>query len=29
MKLPGSPDVFSKGAATTEQMTDAVIKKLK
>jgi 3-isopropylmalate dehydrogenase len=29
MKLPGNPDVFSKGAATTEQMTDAIIAKLK
>jgi 3-isopropylmalate dehydrogenase len=29
MKLPGNPDVFSKGAATTEQITDAIIKKLK
>ena len=29
MKLSGSPDVFSKGAATTEQMTDAIIEKLK
>jgi 3-isopropylmalate dehydrogenase len=28
MKLTGSQDVFSKGAATTEQMTDAIIKKL-
>jgi 3-isopropylmalate dehydrogenase len=28
MKLPGNPDVFSKGAATTEQMTDAIIAKL-
>ena len=29
MKLPGNPDVFSKGAATTEKMTDAIIAKLK
>lgn len=29
MKLPGSPDVIDKGAASTEQMTDAVIEKLK
>jgi 3-isopropylmalate dehydrogenase len=29
LKLTGSPDVFSKGAATTEQMTDAIIAKLK
>ena len=29
MKLPGKPDVFSKGAATTQQMTDAIIAKLK
>jgi len=28
MKLPGNPDVFSKGAVTTEQMTDAIIAKL-
>jgi len=25
MKLTGGPDVFRKGAATTTQMTDAVI----
>ena len=25
MKLAGGPDVFSKGAATTQQMTDAII----
>ena len=29
LKLTGNPDVFSKGAATTEQMTDAIIIKLK
>jgi 3-isopropylmalate dehydrogenase len=28
LKLKGSADVFEKGAATTQQMTDAVIKKL-
>jgi 3-isopropylmalate dehydrogenase len=28
MKLKGGDDVFSKGAATTQQMTDAVISKL-
>jgi isocitrate/isopropylmalate dehydrogenase len=28
MKLPGKPDVFSKGAVTTQQMTDAVINKM-
>lgn len=28
MKLKGGPDVFTKGAATTQQMTDAVISKL-
>jgi 3-isopropylmalate dehydrogenase len=28
MKLVGGPDVFEKGAATTEEMTDAVIAKL-
>jgi 3-isopropylmalate dehydrogenase len=28
MKLPGSPDVISKGAATTAQMADAIIEKL-
>ena len=29
MKLSGSPDVVDKGAASTEQMTDAIIEKLK
>ncbi len=29
LKLRGGPDVFSKGAATTQQMTDEIIKKLK
>jgi len=29
MKLSGSPDVVDKGAASTEQMADAVISKLK
>jgi 3-isopropylmalate dehydrogenase len=29
MKLSGTPDVFSKGAATTQQMGDAIIEKLK
>jgi 3-isopropylmalate dehydrogenase len=29
MKLPGNPDVFSKGAVTTQQMADAIIAKLK
>jgi isocitrate dehydrogenase (NAD+) len=29
MKLPGKPDAFSKGAATTQQMADAIISKLK
>jgi 3-isopropylmalate dehydrogenase len=29
MKLTGNQDVFTKGAATTEQMTDAIITKLK
>ncbi len=29
MKLPGKPDAFSKGAATTQQMTDAIIAKMK
>jgi 3-isopropylmalate dehydrogenase len=28
MKLRGGPDVFSKGACTTQQMTDEVIAKL-
>ncbi len=28
LRLPGGPDVFDKGAATTTQMTDAVIAKL-
>jgi isocitrate dehydrogenase (NAD+) len=28
LKLTGGPDVFKKGAATTQQMTDAVIAKL-
>jgi isocitrate dehydrogenase (NAD+) len=28
MKLKGGPDVFSKGACTTQQMTDAIISKL-
>jgi len=28
MKLPGTPDVFSKGAATTQEMGDAIIAKL-
>ncbi len=28
MKLPGKPDVFDKGAATTQEMADAVIAKL-
>lgn len=28
-KLPGSPDVLEKGAASTQQMTDAIISKLK
>lgn len=28
MKLKGGPDVFEKGAATTQQMTDAVIGKM-
>jgi 3-isopropylmalate dehydrogenase len=28
MKLPGGPDVISKGAATTTQVTDAIIAKL-
>ena len=25
LKLPGTPDAFSKGAATTRQMADAII----
>ena len=29
MKLRGGPDVFEKGACTTQEMTDAVISKLK
>jgi len=29
MKLPGKPDAISKGAASTSQMADAVIAKLK
>ena len=29
MKLPGTPDAVSKGAASTGQMTDAIIAKLK
>ncbi|NWF89078.1 MAG: isocitrate/isopropylmalate dehydrogenase family protein [Ignavibacteriaceae bacterium] len=28
MKLRGGPDVFSKGACTTQQMTDAIIEKI-
>jgi 3-isopropylmalate dehydrogenase len=28
MRLPGGPDVFAKGAATTRQMTDAIIARL-
>ncbi len=28
MKLPGNPDAFSKGAANTEQMTEAIIGKI-
>ena len=28
MKLPGKPDVFDKGAVTTQQMADAIIGKL-
>jgi 3-isopropylmalate dehydrogenase len=28
MKLPGTPEAFSKGAATTQQMADAIIAKL-
>jgi len=29
LKLPGTPDAFSKGAANTQQVTDAIIAKLK
>ena len=29
LRLPGGPDVFKKGAASTKQMTDAIIAKLK
>ena len=29
LKLKGGPDVFSKGACTTQQMTDEIIRKLK
>ena len=28
MKLTGSPDVLKKGAASTEQVTDAIMEKL-
>ncbi len=28
MRIPGGPDVVSKGAATTSQMTDAILSKL-
>lgn len=28
LRLPGGPDVFAKGAATTQQMTDAILAKL-
>lgn len=28
LRLPGGPDVFSQGACTTQQMTDAIIAKL-
>ena len=28
MRIPGGPDVVSKGAATTSQMTDAILTKL-
>ena len=28
LKLAGGPDVFAKGAATTQQMTDAIIARL-
>jgi 3-isopropylmalate dehydrogenase len=28
LKMPGSPDVIDKGAATTQQMTDEIIRKL-
>ncbi len=29
LRIPGGPGVFSKGAATTQQMTDAILAKLK
>ncbi len=29
MKMSGSPDVINKGAASTTQMTDAIIEKIK
>jgi isocitrate dehydrogenase (NAD+) len=29
MKLPGNPDVISRGAASSQQMTDEIIRKLK
>jgi isocitrate dehydrogenase (NAD+) len=29
MKMPGSPDVISRGAASSQQMTDEIIRKLK
>ncbi len=28
LKLPGGPDVISRGAATTDQITDAIIEQL-
>ena len=28
-KMPGSPDAVNRGAASTRQMTDAIIQKLK
>jgi 3-isopropylmalate dehydrogenase len=28
LRIPGGPDVFAKGAATTQQMTDAIIARL-
>jgi 3-isopropylmalate dehydrogenase len=28
LRLPGGPDVFKRGAASTTQMTEAVIRKL-
>jgi 3-isopropylmalate dehydrogenase len=28
MRIPGGPDVISKGAATTAQVTDAILSKL-